>query len=145
MAAIDSQHLNSLFVLLHRSLLQYLGECSPWTAEDSHQAETLAAIRGIVTKQELDETLLADTLTSAGWVIDCGGYSTSFTDLHYVSLKYLLKQVVISQTDIVKAFEAAAQKYPDSPLLQRVANNEREILKTARDLVAPQPAIVAAT
>ncbi len=145
MAAIDSQHLNSLFVLLHRSLLQYLGECSPWTAEDSHQAETLAAIRGIVTKQELDETLLADTLTSAGWVIDCGGYSTSFTDLHYVSLKYLLKQVVISQTDIVKAFEAAAQKYPDSPLLQTVANNEREILKTARDLVAPQPAVVAAT
>ena len=145
MVAINSQHLNSLFVLLHRSLLQYLGECSPWTAEDSHQAETLAVIRGIVAKQKQDETVLADTLTNAGWVIDCGGYSTSFTDLHYVSLKYLLKQVVISQTDIVKAFEAAAQKYTDSSLLQTVANNEREILNTARDLVAPQPAVVAAT
>lgn len=144
MAAIDSEHLNSLFVLLHRSLLQYLGECSPWTAEDSHQGETLAAIRGIVTRQEQDETLLADVLNDSGWVINCGGYSTSFTDLHYVSLQYLLKQVVVSQTEIVKAFEAAAQKYPDTPLLQTVANNEREILNTARDLIAKKPAVVAA-
>ncbi|MDB5339533.1 MAG: hypothetical protein JWN70_5152 [Planctomycetaceae bacterium] len=145
MAAIDSVQLNSLFVLLHRSLLQYLGECSPWTAEDSHQGETLAAIRDIVTRQKQDETLLADTLLESGWVIDCGGYSTSFTDLHYVSLKYLLKQVIISQTNIVKAFEAAAQKYPDTTLLQTVVNNEREILNTARVLAAPQPPVVAAT
>lgn len=145
MAAIDPQSLNALFVPLHRSLLQYLGECSPWTAEDSHQGETLAALRDIVTKQKQDETLVADTLLESGWVIDCGGYSTSFTDLHYVSLKYLLKQVVLSQTNIVKAFETAAEKYPDTTILQTVANNEREILNTARALAAPQPPVVAAT
>ena len=144
MAMIDPEHLNRLFVLLHRSLLQYLGECSPWTAEDSRQSETLAALRDIVTRQEQDETLLADVLTESGWVVDCGGYSTSFTDLHYVSLKYLLKQVVLSQTDIVKEFEAAAQKYPDTPLLQTVANNEREILNSARSLAALQAPAVAA-
>ena len=60
MATIDPGHLNRLFVLLHRSLLQYLGECSPWTAEDSHQSDTLAALRDIVTRQEQDETLLAN-------------------------------------------------------------------------------------
>ena len=144
MATIDPEHLNRLFVLLHRSLLQYLGECSPWTAEDSRQSDTLAALRDIVTRQEQDETLLADVLTDSGWVIDCGGYSTSFTDLHYVSLKYLLKQVVLSQTDIVKEFEAASQKYSDMPLLQTVANNEREILNSARALAALQAPAVAA-
>ena len=145
MAAIDAPRLNSLFVLLHRSLLQYLGECSPWTAEDSRQEETLAAIRDIVTKQKQDETLLADTLLESGWVIDCGGYSTSFTDLHYVSLKYLLKQVIISQTDIVKAFESAVQTYADTPLLQTVTNNERDILNAARVLAAPPSPVVVAT
>ena len=144
MATIEPAQLNRLFVLLHRSLLQYLGECSPWTAEDSHQSDTLAALSDIVTRQKQDEILLADVLTGSGWVVDRGGYSTSFTDLHYVSLKYLLKQVVLSQTDIVKAFEAAAQKYPDMPLLQTVANNEREILNSARPLAATQAPAVAA-
>ncbi len=145
MASIDPAHLNGLFVPLHRSLLQYLGECSPWTAEDSRQGETLAALREMVTRQKQDETLIADALSDAGWVIDFGGYSTSFTDLHYVSLKYLLKQVVNSQKEIVDAFEAAAHKYPDSPFLQTVANNEREILNKARTLSAPQPTMISAT
>ena len=139
MAAIEPERLNSLFILLHRSLLQYVGECWPWTAEDGQQAQKMAAIRAIVETQEKDETLLADALNESGWVINCGGYPTMFTDLHYVSLKYLLKQIVISQTDIVKAFEAAAQSDPDCPLLAAVAASEREILKTVQTLAAPQP------
>ena len=139
MAAIESERLNSLFVLLHRSLLQYVGECWPWTAEDGQQAEKMAAFRAVVEAQEKDETLLADALNASGWVINCGGYPTIYTDLHYVSLAYLLKQIIISQTAIVKAFEAASQSAPDCPLLATVTAGEREILKTVQALAAPQP------
>jgi hypothetical protein len=145
MAAIESEQLNSLFVLLHRSLLQYLGECSPWTAEDSRQEATLATLQSIVAKQKQDEALVADALLESGWVIDLGGYPTQFTDLHYVSLKYLLKQVIVSQTGIVNAFEAAFKAYPDTLLLETVANNERQILNDVRTLAAPQPAVLAVT
>lgn len=145
MAAIESEQLNSLFVLLHRSLLQYLGECSPWTAEDSRQEATLATLQSIVARQKQDEALVADALLESGWVIDLGGYSTQFTDLHYVSLKYLLKQVIVSQTGIVNAFEAAFKAYPDTLLLETVANNERQILNDVRTLAAPQPAVLAVT
>ncbi|MES2789274.1 MAG: hypothetical protein V4719_06605 [Planctomycetota bacterium] len=145
MAAIESEQLNSLFVLLHRSLLQYLGECSPWTAEDSRQEATLATLQSIVARQKQDEALVADALLESGWVIDLGGYSTQFTDLHYVSLKYLLKQVIVSQVGIVNAFEAAFKAYPDTLLLETVANNERQILNDVRTLAAPQPAVLAVT
>lgn len=144
MAEIDPGRLNPLFVLLHRSLLQYVGECSPWTAEDSHQAETLAALRSVVAAQKRDETLLADALNAAGWIINCGGYPTIYTDLQYLSLKYLLKQIVISQTAIVKALEDAAQSHPDSAVLATVAAGERDVLKTVKALAAPQPLAVAA-
>lgn len=142
MPAIDPAQLNPLFVQLHRSLLQYVGECWPWTAEDGQQAETLAALRSVVAAQKRDETLLADALNAAGWVVNCGGYPTIYTDLQYLSLKYLLKQIIISQTGIVKALEGAAQTYTDSPLLETVAAGEREVLKAVQALAAPQPLAV---
>lgn len=144
MAATAPEQLNSLFLLLHRSLLQYLGECSPWTAEDSRQSETLAAIAGIVTEQKRDEALLATAMQETGWVINYGTYPTSFTDLHYVSLKYMLKQIISSQNQILKALDTALSSDPDSPLLNAVAKSEREILKVVEGLAAPRPAIVAA-
>lgn len=144
MAATAPEQLNSLFLLLHRSLLQYLGECSPWTAEDSRQSQTLAAIAGIVAEQKRDEGLLAAAMQETGWVIDYGTYPTSFTDLHYVSLKYLLKQIIESQKQILKAIDAALSTDPESPVLTAVAKGERDILKVVEGLSAPSPTIVAA-
>lgn len=134
MAAIQPQELNKLFVLLHRSLLQYVGECWPWTAEDGRQTEILATIKSLIANQKQHEAALAKPLTESGWVLDFGGYPTLYTDLHYVSLTYLLKQLVISQSQIIAAFDAAAQAYSDSPLLKRVADSEREALKTIQSL-----------
>lgn len=136
MAAISPEHLNKLFVLLHRSLLQYVGECWPWTAEDAHATHTLAAIRDVNTAQKQDEALLAEPLHDIGWIIDFGGYPTLYTDLHYVSLNYLLKQIVISQQKIVSELDAATQAYSGTELLKQVADTERNILKTVQSLVA---------
>jgi hypothetical protein len=136
MAAISPQQLNKLFVLLHRSLLQYVGECWPWTSELGRDNETLATAKQLVGRQKKNESSLSEALNDVGWPIDFGGYPTAFTDLQYLSLSYLLKQVGVSQTAIVAAFDAAARSYPDSPLLQQIADSEREILKTVQSLVA---------
>lgn len=145
MAAIQPQELNKLFILLHRSLLQYVGECWPWTAEDGKQTEILATIKGLIAAQKQHEAALAQPLTESGWVLDFGGYPTLYTDLHYVSLTYLLKQIVVSQSQIVAAFDAAAQAYPDSPLLKRIADSERGTLKTVQSLSATPAATAKAS
>lgn len=139
MAEMTPQHLNKLFVLLHRSLLQYVGECWPWAADSGRDVETLAAVKGLVAKQKHDESLLSAPLSESGWPIDFGGYPTAFTDLQYLSLNYLLKQVVKCQTEIVAALDTAAKSAADSPLIQQVADSERDILKTAQSLVAAKP------
>ncbi len=136
MAALTPQQVNQLFVLLHRSLLQYVGECWPWTAEVGRDVQTAATVKQLIAKQQHDESLLSEPLTASGWPLDFGGYPTAYTDLQYLSLNYLLKQVVKSQTEIVAALDAAAKSDPESPLLQQVADNEREILKTVQALVA---------
>lgn len=142
MAALTPQQLNKLFVLLHRSLLQYVGECWPWTAEDGRQTETLSTIKGLIAKQKQNETLLGEPLIASGWVLDFGGYPTMYTDLHYVSLSFLLKQIVISENQIVAAFDAAAKADPESPLLQQIADSEREILKSIQSIVTAPTMIV---
>lgn len=139
MAEIDPQQLNSLFVRLHRSLLQYVGECWPWSDEisdeDRHAREVLTQA---LASQRQNADKLAKALEDIDWVISFGGYPTAFTDLQYLSLKYLLKQVVLSQIEIVKLFEKAASVYPDSPLLKHIADSERATLQSIQSLSGPK-------
>ncbi|MDB5392214.1 MAG: hypothetical protein JWM11_7860 [Planctomycetaceae bacterium] len=142
MAEIDPQQLNSLFVRLHRSLLQYVGECWPWSdevsEEDKHARHVLTQS---LASQRRSADQLANALEQIGWVISFGGYPTAFTDLQYLSLKYLLKQVVISQMEIVKSFDKATSVYPDSPLLKHIADSERSILQAVQNLSGPKLAV----
>jgi hypothetical protein len=142
MAEIDPQQLNYLFLRLHRSLLQYVGECWPWSddvSEDDKRARDV--LTHSLAAQRKNANLLAAALEESGWIISFGGYATAFTDLQYLSLKYLLTQVALSQIEIVKLFEKAASVFPDSPLLKQIADSERAILQSIQDLSAPRLAV----
>lgn len=142
MAEIDPQQLNSLFLRLHRSLLQYVGECSPWSDSVSEEGQrSRDVLTEIVATQKKNANSLAQPLEESGWVINYGGYPTIYTDLQFLSLKYLLKQVAISQAEIIKAFDAAAAANPDSPLLKQIADSERGILQAIQGLSAPKLAV----
>jgi hypothetical protein len=92
--------LNQLLIDLGRSLLQYVGECWPWSGTESQDAQR--KIEALVEIQKDEVLQLGELLDEADWTIDQGTYPTEYTDLHYVALSYLLDQLVQNQRDIVE-------------------------------------------
>lgn len=91
--------LNDLLIHLGRSLLQYVGECWPWTDADAQQER--ATIDEMVQKQKRQTAQLVNYLQDAEWLIDHGTYPTEYTDLHYVALDFLLQQLIQNQLALV--------------------------------------------
>ena len=129
--------LNQLIVDLGRSLLQFVGEVSPWTPASA--AATRDAVARIVSRQQSDVTRLTDLLVARGCPIDFGMYPPDFTDLHFLSLKSLLPRVIASQEALVAELDEAAHTCIDDPeavtVLGEVLSAERagtEELKTLK-------------
>lgn len=143
MADIDTQVLHSLFKLLNRSLLQYVSECDVWSDPDQADSQHVTTmIHSCVARQKKHIQQLAEPLVEGGFRVELGGYPTAFTDLHYVSLSYLLKQLVQEQSLIVDQLELAATKYPGMVCLKAIAQEEREIGRDLRELTQPKVTIV---
>lgn len=92
--------LNQLLIDLGRSLLQYVGECWPWT--DPETTVEQQKIDELVQIQKHQIAQLANLLYQAEWPIQYGAYPTEYTDLHYVALSYLLHQLVINERALVE-------------------------------------------
>jgi len=127
--------LNQLVVDLGRSLLQFVGEVSPWAPSSAHVArETVAQV---VHRQQQNVTRLTDLLAARRCPIDFGMYPADFTDLHFLSLKWLLPRIIASQEALVAELDEAAHTCIDDPeavnVLSEVLSSERastEELKT---------------
>ena len=131
--------LNQLVVNLGRSLLQFVGEVSPWTPANA--AATRDAVARLVSRQQRDITRLTDLLVERGCPIDFGMYPADFTErnLHFLSLKSLLPRVIASQEALVAELDEAAHTCIDDPeavtILGEVLSAERagtEELKTLK-------------
>lgn len=92
--------LNDLLIHLGRSLLQYVGECWPWSDRDAQKER--AVIEELVQKQKRQTAELANYLHDVEWRIDPGTYPTEYTDLHYVALDFLLTQLIQNQLALVE-------------------------------------------
>jgi hypothetical protein len=122
--------LNRLLIVLRRSLLQYIGECWPWT-DPRHQA-VRDRLQSLVERQEDGVRRLVELLQRRGWIIDFGTFPTEFTDLHYVSLDFLLAEAVENEKDVSAEIDAGvracAHDHQAFTLLQQIAATERDIL-----------------
>jgi hypothetical protein len=123
--------LNDLLVNLGRSLLQYAGEAWPWTAAtDSADVRTLIGRLGAMQRASVGS--LAQLLEGAGHSIDFGVYPAEYSSLHYVSLRYMLDQLIDNERDLSGQCRAAAAELPaDSPagdLLGEITRREEAIL-----------------
>jgi hypothetical protein len=92
--------LNQLLIDLGRSLLQYVGECWPWT--DPETTAEQQKINELVQLQKHQIAQLTRLLTEADWPVHRGAYPTEYTDLHYVALSYLLHQLVINERALME-------------------------------------------
>lgn len=137
MADSNSQ-LNLLLVQISRSLLQYVGECWPWSSADEGALQT--EIDDLVERQRVHVAALAETLVQRRLVIDFGTYPTEFTDLHFLALDYLLAQLVDNQTEVVdhitRAISLCSGDRSCVEMLQQIHAEEREILNELTKMAA---------
>ena len=126
--------LNFLLINLGRSLLQYVGGCSPWSGDE----EQGNPIEPLVCAQKDSIVRLTDLLIQRRWIIDFGSFPTEYSDLHFVALDYLLLQLVENQGALVADIEQTQKKNAgDAPaleLLSEILSSERGILTKLQSL-----------
>ena len=136
--------LNGVLVLLRRSLLQYAAEAWPWTG--SHSAALRAEIDQLIAAQSERVRKLAELLDGRRWTIDFGAFP-DFTDLHFLSLTFVLPHVVENQQRIVREIElalpACAGDSAATALLAETLVGESQALSKLQQLAGPQPSPVA--
>jgi hypothetical protein len=130
-ASEHNRELQRLLVDLGRSLLQYVGECWPWT--DPAEEEIHHTIDRLVSRQKREIGRLGVLLSHRERVVDFGTYPTEYTDLHFLSLDYLLGELVAGENDLVRDLERAVDDYADDP---EAAELLRSFLQVERDAAA---------
>lgn len=133
--------LNAALVRVYRSLLQYVDECWPWAAHDESAEQR--AVRDMAHQQRGFVSGLVDLLAERGWAIDFSNFPTEFTDLHYVSLDYLVGKLIADETDLISFLEQSRSAITGDPsaaaLLTHLIDAERRHVAKLRDLAAAHP------
>jgi len=132
--------LNGVLILLRRSLLQYAAEAWPWTGSGAEGPR--AEIDRLIAAQAERVRQLADLLDSRRWTIDFGAYP-DFTDLHYLSLNFVLPHLVENERTIVRELElalpACAGDSEGTALVAAILSEESQALLELQRLAGPHP------
>ncbi|HEV7222333.1 MAG TPA: hypothetical protein VGN42_06490 [Pirellulales bacterium] len=143
MAAIGKsdiiEPLNRLLEIEYRSLAMYLGDASPWLGQgDEPAAEALA---NIVADQRAMSQRIAEMVLERGGRIVPGEYPMQFTDTHFLSLDYLLKELHYYQRQDIADIERIVAKLAGHRAAQELAEEtlgaERAHLEAIRALLQP--------
>jgi hypothetical protein len=111
--------LNRLLVLHVRSLPMYLHFAPPDKIARKPQAK--AILDQIVEDQLRTIDRLGTLILDHGGTVDNGEFPMSFTSLHDLSLKYLLKLVIERQEKTIAACENLAENLATAPYAQAAA------------------------
>lgn len=134
--------LNQLLVDVGRSLLQYVGHCSSWSSRAD--AVLHQEFPSIVAIQQEHVAQLSELLTTRRWTIDFGGFPASFTDLHFLSLKYLVKIILVNQKAVLAELEEASHTCVDDPeaatLIEQILSSERQLTERLQSLLTASAA-----
>jgi hypothetical protein len=132
--------LNGVLVLLRRSLLQYSGEAWPWTASGANDPR--AEIDRLIAAQSERVSKLADVLDGRRWTIDFGAFR-DFTDLHYLSMTFVLPHLVENERRVVREIElalpACAGDSEATALVAETLVGESQTLTQLEQLAGPKP------
>ncbi len=136
----DLELLNRVLRDLSGSFLQYVGECWPWTSVGPDGNQLQAAINQCVERQRGSISSIAEYLNPRQARVEFGKYSSDFTDLHYASLTFLLKQLASDQSRIVESLDRQVTLLASGDLsrelLDAVLTNERANLAALKSLSA---------
>ncbi len=101
-----STALNNALAALTSSLVQYSGECGPWTdADDDTETAALDLFRR---RQQLQIARLVELLGDRDATIEFGRFPTRYTDLHFISLENLYPRLIANQQAIIETLKKSA-------------------------------------
>ena len=133
--------LNDLFAIEYRSFPMYLTDASPWTHHGDEKATE--ALQNIVLDQKAMVQRIGEFILDAGGRVETGEYPMEFTDTHFLSLDFLLKELVRYQRADVAAIERIVSQLPDDRAARELAEEtlgmERAHLEALEALIS-QPA-----
>ena len=133
--------MNRLLTVLYRSLPMYLNEASPWTEAKDVRAQ--AALDRLIADRQQDCRRVAAWIMDHYGAIELGEFPMEFTDLHFLSLDFLIKELIGYQVQDVAAIENCAARLARDPaalaLAQEILGSERAHLELLEELVQ-QPA-----
>lgn len=134
----DSQQnavLAGLLIDLSRSMLQYVGECWPWTGDNEGERRT---IEELVARQQRAIARLVELLDRRRWPIHFGTYPGEFTDLHYLALEHLLGRLIEQEEALIEEIGRAASDCRGDDeavaLIEQIEAEERENLDRLKSL-----------
>lgn len=132
--------LNQVLVVMGRSLLQYSADAWPWTGSGSTASRS--AVEALIAAQSVRVRRLAELLDGRGWTIDFGVFP-DFTDLHYLSLDYVLPHLVANERSVVRQIEAALSQCTGdakgTALLTEILEGEHVVLAKLDELARSKP------
>lgn len=112
--------------------LQYVGDCWPWTSIGADGDKLKSIVDQCVARQRESIRLMTEYLAPRQTRVEAGSFSVDFTDLHYVSLKFLIKQLISTQSRVVEVIDRMKTMLPSGDevleILEVVGRNERSNL-----------------
>ncbi|MCX7421643.1 MAG: hypothetical protein NT013_19140 [Planctomycetia bacterium] len=128
----DLEILNRVLRDVSGCFLQYVGDCWPWTSISTDGDQLKSIVDQCVARQRESIRLMTEYLAPRQARVESGAFTADFTDLHYVSLKFLIKQLISTQSRVVESVDRTKTMLPtgDSVLdiLNLVSRNEHENL-----------------
>jgi hypothetical protein len=124
-----------------RSLLQYVGDSFPWVGSETREA--LARFRRIVDEDRRSVGSLAQLLARNRVPPPfLGGFPAWFTTINFVSLDYLIPQLIDAQRQAIESLERDLRELSDEKIrahLTDVLAMKRRHLGELEKLSAAQP------
>jgi hypothetical protein len=126
--------LNRLLQIHTTSLPMYLASAKPWVPRGHEKdAQTLALI--IADQQRMAQRLTDEILDSEG-TIEPGEFPMTYTDLHDLSVDYLLKALAKSQQSDLAEIEDCARQLGGDPVAQEAVGAAKAHLESLEELLA---------
>ena len=137
-----SDVLNHVLARVYRCLLQYAQECWPWTtATETPGVEPpeQKAVEQMSARQRDFVARLVDLLLRRGAAVDFGSFP-DFSEMHYVSLDYLLGKLIADEQKLISELEAAHTTLESDAtargLVSELLASEKENLVRLRGMAA---------
>jgi hypothetical protein len=130
--------LNRLLTLEYRSFPIYLTDAAPWTGGPGDD-KAAAALDDIVADQQAMAKRIADLILELNGRIEPGEYPMEFTDAHFLSLDYLIKELLRHQQRNIGELEILVRELSDHrrarDLAEETLGSERAHMEAIESLI----------